>query len=1522
MGQKSSKRQSYTPGGKQDAGLPTASVAENGDIQRSGANGQVRLLSNKDSLEGDVITPDVMTTSSTAATAASSPPRTEKKKRKGPRFAFSLKRTGSGKRSKRGRKKEANGVRPTSYPPAPFSATGDQTTGPRATERDRKAQSMFVEVPSDDVHGEVSQVAPANDDMAAAGEVTPKPTSSKKSSTDSSASSSKGGKDRRKNGSQKHKPSSKKKDKELKKKSKKKKEEADKAKTGGGQDENTSTAAASSETAAETAALTAAAKGEEEGGKAEDASVPEGDTPQEHEPALQAASSHTEETNDDTKEAREGNKDEDAEPQATNTEEPVEEAIAVSVAAVSESDIKITLPDDGTEDFLAEPEEEDEELVMTAEQLLEEIEQTILSKERSRLLEQGLQNEARPEGADQTRESQHEAQLEGTDQSESGRQEETQKEETLAVSEGKEVELAGHVIHEDILELSDISNQATDDAEQDRPEPTEGALKEEAGSRVSAEVAGNTTEAEQDVDKAAASEVLQSSVEATSKEPSPDTVQQQEEELAACAAPSTESGIQMTENGMQQQPTPTKLEGDGELPPSSAQLPAQFVPAVTSPPPADTAQPAQDTAQPLTPAQLKALEKERKAAKKKEEKERARKEKEEKKRLKEETKREAKEKKRKEKEDKERRLREAKEKARASAHVAEEADNEAVEETVTAAHNGRVQATPGSSAPMYGTLQQQQEEKTVVVELQPGTSEDAKTNDQLNVGADTAPFPAPSFTLPPTGPPTSDKEPDESLLGSSVKEIISSIETSAGMDPKTYDKSSPPDVPDTPYPEEELMQQSSAQTQFSAPGSSDSPGPSSLAARDKAAEGEDAVTTPESSPGAKPTFPPEISDSSRSSVLRKIELGPRLRTAILRKSSSGAESEENRVSLTQPRHVQVSDLTPPPRKPRSRRPLEHTRDSSGNYCYSISSLTASPVKEHEPVIEEQVSGEACAADDSPPVSTREQTEKDTESKSNTDGVEKESEATVQPEVREELAAGSMFTSLSHSVQLSSSSAQTAASPEDRTADCGEDGVQLADQLAEDFASSGGGLSTEADNPALVAVASIVRAGQTEYPDTPLSTRSARQEEAEDGSPEQSEVQDSKSTENPGEADDELLQKVAAEVVVRVQKVAQEKASALELQDKVALLLGTPDSQVTVTSDDTSHGHAEDRQAEGGVGEKGRDDDSGDEEEEDFDNEVGLIQATVVCSAELVEPTAQCQAPDPHQPGSSQSSGSHLNSAPTQSESSEAQGMDIQVCPGADEQSQAVLENDVGDAERDTCTEPRADSETTVGDKTEATPSSDSNTGHQAERAEENTDNSSAEKTEDNTDRSAEKTEEDNAATDTLQLQQFNKNYYDISVVVDDDNDEENDAAKTQSSEADPPTAENAHGQNSHAQDSPQPEERSSSPPCGGPPAESLTPEVTPQPLPDNGQQTGEGQVSGQQDKVEVSVRCNGSHALKVQPGDQSIDALLRLHSGVNGEMDVLVDSVEHNNNVSMDVYKVAPERGDSAVTADTNDSRD
>ncbi|XP_076466090.1 uncharacterized protein LOC143297577 isoform X2 [Babylonia areolata] len=1446
MGQKSSKRQSYTPGVTQDAGLPSVSAAENGDIRSGGANGQVQLISSRESQYGDVISADVMTSSPVDATASSPPVATEKekKKRKAPRFVFTLRRTGSGKRPRKNRK-ETNGVRPTSYPAA---LPSEETAEPRAaTDRHRKAQSMFVEVVSEGVVEEVNASA-SHDDGTEAGKEHRKSTPPKKTSSDSTASPSKAHRDKKRNGSQKQKSPSKKKEKDSKKKSKKK-DKTDEAKTGEGEDR---TAVASS----------SAAEGPLN-------YVPAVDKPP-LELSLQATST---DSGNGTGSAEEVTAVE-TKTQVTQ-EQPTEAAMELAVAAVTESDVKLSFPDNTAEQPLIDPQEPD----ITADQLLAEIDETILRKEeRESSLEKETQDDVQLKS---------ETYLTAPEQ-----KAEASAEEQLATqtTPAEKVELAGHTIHEDILELINIPGSSSDST-QENSGPKEESAADEAADRKTDAVGDTSGDAKEVVESVMIVEVQSSLETVRQEEPVSETVLQQVEQLVECT-PDAKTSVAVAQEGAEQEIGPSGKQSsviaeqaEGPPKPSSSEEPVA----------ADTAsKPAEGAPSPLTPAELKALEKELKAAKKKEEKERARKEKEEKKRLKEEKKREAREQKRREKEDREQRLRESRAQARASASMTvevrpEEAVQPAAEEAFTASQTVAVQSMPGASAstdiqPREDGKEAAVAEKTVVVEHVPSTCAECTGVEgtiQMNVETDVTNLPAPS-TTPSSPPPTTthENEADDRKLGSSVKEIVTSIESTVSVETKTYDEHTPPEVPDAPYPdeeeEEEKMQQTSAVSQFSA-------APVSPEAQHGSED-----TGESSSP--KSVFPPEVSESARSSVLRKIELGPRLRTAILRKSSSGAESDEKRVSLTQPRHVQVSDLTPPPRKPRARRPLEHTRDSTGNYCYS--SPSTSPLKAPEPVVEEQLSVEAASSENAASsVNLSEQ---------KTEGTEVESEGT---EITERVTV--ITVSLSQSAQLPSHSPQKADSPEEEKPSVQEkeDSIQLNAQLMKNLISSQPAQSIlsepESSSPAFVAVGSIVLAGQTGPSDTVLSQspdKASEQEEEGEGGTVKTEGQ----IEDQGRPDDVMLQKMAAEVVGQVQKAAQEKASTLETQEKIFQLISDSSAQAKDSGGDHDVVQAE------SPGANSKCDDHSDS---DSDCEAGLVQPTVVCSAELV--------------GSGCSTVSHTvdrqtkDSTHSETERSERQDTDTQ---GAGDQSQAVTENAAGVAETNTASrEPNRHDEMAVTVETAASPSSaaEPSSDVQADSREQ-----AAEDTVSPEDRTG-------IATDTAQLQQFNKNYYDISVVVDNYDEE---VSKTASKAEDTAPADNQEQADSlvaqdpvRAETSQQPsapseendcaQSSSQQPDASAESEQTLqSPDLSSGQLENGGADDGEVQQSVTEGKVTVTVRCNGSH---VHNEDDSIDTLLRR---INGNKEVVRDTVENNNNVSTE-DKTAPEGGETIDTVSTSDSR-
>ncbi|XP_067675360.1 serine-rich adhesin for platelets-like isoform X2 [Haliotis asinina] len=86
---------------------------------------------------------------------------------------------------------------------------------------------------------------------------------------------------------------------------------------------------------------------------------------------------------------------------------------------------------------------------------------------------------------------------------------------------------------------------------------------------------------------------------------------------------------------------------------------------------------------------------------------------------------------------------------------------------------------------------------------------------------------------------------------------------------------------------------------------------------------------------------PAVSNAGDNGVLKqRVSLGPRLKTAILKKySGAGDAPPETRVTLTKPKIVEVTDLVPPPRKNRPRRTLSQTASttSSGDLNTSTSS---------------------------------------------------------------------------------------------------------------------------------------------------------------------------------------------------------------------------------------------------------------------------------------------------------------------------------------------------------------------------------------------------------------------------------------------------------------------------------------------------------------------------------------------------------------------------------------------------------
>ncbi|XP_046560470.1 serine-rich adhesin for platelets-like isoform X3 [Haliotis rubra] len=83
---------------------------------------------------------------------------------------------------------------------------------------------------------------------------------------------------------------------------------------------------------------------------------------------------------------------------------------------------------------------------------------------------------------------------------------------------------------------------------------------------------------------------------------------------------------------------------------------------------------------------------------------------------------------------------------------------------------------------------------------------------------------------------------------------------------------------------------------------------------------------------------PVVSNAGDNGVLKRVSLGPRLKTAILKKySGAGDAPPETRVTLTKPKIVEVTDLVPPPRKNRPRRTLSQTASTTSSSDLNTSS---------------------------------------------------------------------------------------------------------------------------------------------------------------------------------------------------------------------------------------------------------------------------------------------------------------------------------------------------------------------------------------------------------------------------------------------------------------------------------------------------------------------------------------------------------------------------------------------------------
>ncbi|XP_048249175.1 probable GPI-anchored adhesin-like protein PGA55 isoform X2 [Haliotis rufescens] len=126
-----------------------------------------------------------------------------------------------------------------------------------------------------------------------------------------------------------------------------------------------------------------------------------------------------------------------------------------------------------------------------------------------------------------------------------------------------------------------------------------------------------------------------------------------------------------------------------------------------------------------------------------------------------------------------------------------------------------------------------------------------------------------------------------------------------------------------------------------------------------------AAPCPETSDGIVPSSPdtdvvkqavsPAVSNAGENGVLKRVSLGPRLKTAILKKYSGAGDAQpETRVTLTKPKIVEVTDLVPPPRKNRPRRTLSQTTSSTSsselNTSISSSVCPSSPKTDEDKTV--------------------------------------------------------------------------------------------------------------------------------------------------------------------------------------------------------------------------------------------------------------------------------------------------------------------------------------------------------------------------------------------------------------------------------------------------------------------------------------------------------------------------------------------------------------------------------------------
>ena len=460
------------------------------------------------------------------------------------------------------------------------------------------------------------------------------------------------------------------------------------------------------------------------------------------------------------------------------------------------------------------------------------------------------------------------------------------------------------------------------------------------------------------------------------------------------------------------------------------------------------------------------------------------------------------------------------------------------------------------------------------------------------------------------------------------------------------------------------------------------------------------------------------------------------------------------------------------------------------------------------------------------------------------------------------------------------------------------------QVMADSSSQESRVSIHADpeSPTVVSVATIVLAGQAEDPDS-FAFPDAPHQAPEGEEKVQVKADDDKVQTRP--TDEATLQKVAAEMVVQVQKAAQEEAAAIVSADKADPAKAEDNSDAKADEPDCETGG----DVHGSAVCSAEQLPSKDSSVCNSSTDSGVLGGAVVSDSPEVcvvvmsnegSPDVQQQdsTTEPKDAGDSQLESASAAVAVTvcDSEQSESQASEpLASVAGAvapdessqgatteatSQQSDASVDGEGKDAPVAAETETVLTEPTIEGEGAE--------TGDRAKEEEEKEASSSAAAATEN------RAEEDEA--DTSQLQQFNKTYYDIAVVAnEEENSDDDDADGASKEEKNGVKDSESTVENTRPEPEVSPARNESGESEGQPGAQSGE---TSSPSSDesssalsasdaqlaNGQ-AGAAAEDGEETKAgdEVTARCNGSHEPDAKGADSNdtIDAYLRLQVGVN-----------------------------------------